>query len=116
MPAKRMDQWNEYLDEVAALWDEIGADFKVGELTRAQFETLHTEWKSLQTRVAQIEAQLGVVIDERQGKIRIMEDFGVRFRSAVVTKYGNRHPMVKRVPKLQVTRPKASPNPTPPAN
>ena len=113
MPAKRLDQWNEYLDDVAALWTEIGADFKVGDMTRTQFDTLYAEWKALQKRIAELEAQLGIAQDERQGKVTGLESFGVRFRAAVVSKYGNRHAMVKRVPKLQATRPKVSPTPPP---
>ena len=116
MPAKRIDQWNEYLNQVGMLWDEIGTDFKVGDMTRAQFTTLTTEWSTLQTRITEIETQLGIAVDERKGAIRGIQDFGVRFRTAVITKYGNRHPMVKRVPRLQTVRPPSKPmTPTPKA-
>jgi hypothetical protein len=110
---KRMDQWNEYLEAAGTLWDEIGTDFKVGDMTRADFAALVREWTTLQTRIAEIETQLGVSLDQRQTKIGSINDFGVRFRTAVIAKFGNRHPMVARVPKLQRTSPKPTPLATP---
>ncbi|WP_309711370.1 hypothetical protein [Armatimonas sp.] len=113
MPAKRLDQWNEYLAHISSLWDEIGADFKVGDMTRSEFSSLVNEWVSLQTRITEIETQLGILLDQRQSSVKAIQSFGVRFRTAVIAKYGNQHPMVKRVPKLQPTRAPKVPPPTP---
>lgn len=84
MPRKTIDAWLPYLDDVLALWTELGADFKVGSLTRANVAALRDDLKTALDRVNALQAQLGLAMDARDVQIGEMEGFGVKFRAAVI--------------------------------
>lgn len=104
MPRKTIDAWLPYLDDVLALWTELGADFKVGSLTRANVAALRDDLKTALDKVNALQAQLGLAMDARDAQIAGIEGLAVKFRAAVIAQYGPRSSQAGRVPRLQAPR------------
>jgi len=118
MPKNSLDKFVPYLNDVLALWDELGADFRVGKMTRAQVQKLRDDFEAVLTRMDQLQAQLGQAMGVRDNLITDdetgIEAFAVKFRAAVVAEFGSRSPQAQRVPRLTPGRPKPKPAaPTP---
>lgn len=103
-----------YLDDVLALWTELGTDFKVGSLTRADVLELRTNLAAVLEKLNHLQAQMRRGIDDRETRTDTVDTFAIKFRSAVIAQYGPRSPEARRVPKLITPRgKKATPPPTP---
>jgi hypothetical protein len=106
MPRRPIDLYLPYLDDVSALWSELGEDLKVGKLSEQSVADLSQRLKSTLDKVNGLQAQLGLAQAERDKMIAETEDFAVKFRSAVVASYGARSAEAHRVPKLTLSRAK----------
>jgi hypothetical protein len=100
MARRAAGSWPEYIRELLNLWDvlDLGADFKVGNFTRADLEELQRNIEDALRKIAELERALGFAITERETVIRDLEKFGVQFRLAVALKYGLQSPEVRMVP------------------
>jgi hypothetical protein len=102
MARRAASSWPGYMQELLQLWDELdlGADFKVGNFSRADVEELHQKIEEALERIRELEDALGIAITDRENVIRELEKFGVQFRLAVALQYGLQSEQVKRIPKV----------------
>jgi len=111
MARRPIDAWIPYLDDVLALWTEFGGDFRVGGMTRPQVVEMRAQLSATLDRLNALQAQIGLVSDERDRQIGGVEDFAVKFRSAVIAQYGPQSSQAKRVPRVSPARSKPAPTP-----
>ncbi len=111
MARRAIDGWSPYVDDVLALWTELGDDFKVGRLARQDVVSLRGQLQTALEQVNALQAQLGLAMGERDGVIDKVEEFAVKFRSAVIAQFGPRSPEARRVPRVSHARRTSAPPP-----
>lgn len=106
MANKNMDEWKPFLETVLAQWDEneLGADYEVVGLKRAQVAALQTKWNGFGERIEKAQAALDKVVDERQNLVPQLNELGVAFRSSMAGKFGPSSDEAKRAPRVTAGR------------
>lgn len=112
MARQSINEWRAYLDDVVALWNELGDGFKVGTMTRTEMIKLRDDYVSVLERINELQAQLGLAQGDRDEHLKGIERFAVQFRAAVIGQYGPRSREALRIPKVEQRRRRRTVAPT----